>query len=202
MQGPACDLVLQQCASDDAGVEEQCTVQMLADGGYTTACTPVTAAQHLQKGHGCCPGAGGDPCDFGLECIGDPSASCDGGGPPPGRCTPHCCGGDAGDDYLCGASVPEGYPGHCNTLVVDSNGTPLYNACTYELACKPFQLQPCPAGLTCEIEDPTGTAGCDTIYIPERRPPSDARGQACVALNNCADGLVCLGSGGTTALAS
>ena len=189
VQGPACDLVLQNCPSVN-GVPQQCL--LAGDGALTTACTPVVATQHLVKGHGCCPGSNVLQCDQGLECIGDPNASCDGGGPPPGRCTPHCCGGDAGDDYLCGNSDPEGYPGHCDTVVVDGNGNPLYNACTYDLACKPFHIQSCPSGSVCEVVDTSGTAACDTIYLPNGgSPPTE--GQFCLALNNCADGLVCLG---------
>jgi hypothetical protein len=194
VQGPACDLVLQDCPKVDGGTQ-QCTTRGLADGGYTTECIPTTTSQHLQAGHGCC--LTGDPsknpCAFGLECIGDPNLPCD-GGVLPGRCTPHCCGGDAGDDYLCGASVPEGYPGHCNVQVVDSNGVPLFNACTYELGCKPFGLKPCPPNEVCEVVDTTGTSSCSTIYVPDGGP-APGEGEPCVALNNCQDGLVCLQTG-------
>jgi hypothetical protein len=190
VQGTACDLELQNCPATASGVPQQCL--LASDGALTTECTPVVDTQHLVRGHGCCPGSSVLQCDQGLECIGDPNAPCDGGGIPPGRCTPHCCGGDAGDDFLCGSSVPEGYPGHCDTLVVSGDGTPLYNACTYDIACKPFGLQPCPAGNVCEVVDTSGTASCDTIYLPNGgSPPTE--GQFCVALNNCADGLVCLG---------
>jgi hypothetical protein len=197
VQGPACDLVLQNCAPGDAG-PTQCFVATAADGGYTTACVDVAPSQHLVKGHGCCPASSALQCDQGLECIGDPNQPCDGGGPPPGRCTPHCCsGGDASDDFLCGSSVPEGYPGHCDTLVVNGSDQGLYYACTYDIPCEPFRLEPCPSGSTCEIVDPSGTAQCDTIYTTGGgAPPTE--GQPCVALNNCADGLVCLGPTGSS----
>jgi hypothetical protein len=190
IQGPACDLVTQNCAPTDAG-PMQCA--LAPDGAATTACIPVLPSQHLVKGHGCCPASADLQCDQGLECIGDPSIPCDAGGPPPGRCTPHCCsGGDASDDFLCGVSVPEGYPGHCDTLVVDGNDNGLYNACTYALPCEPFGLEPCPASNVCEVVDTAGTSQCDTIYNPNGGAPP-GEGAPCVALNNCADGLVCLG---------
>jgi hypothetical protein len=200
VQGPACDLVKQDCPSG-----KECLTRLL-DGGapdvidaspYTTACEAVTSSEHLGKGHGCCPSAAQKQCDPGLECIGDPNLPCStDGGVQPGRCTPHCCGIaiDGGDDSLCGAADPEGWQGHCDTTVVDGLGTPLYNACTYTRPCKPFGVQPCPGGFACEVQDPTGTSGCSVIYSVDGGPPP-TEGQTCVALNNCADGLVCLNTG-------
>jgi hypothetical protein len=195
--GPACDLVAQNCPPGDGGVPQQCLTQALSDGGYTTVCNPVTLSQHLEKGHDCCPSGDQNPCNVGLECVGNTAAPCDGGGVLPGRCTPHCCGGDAGDDSLCGTSVPEGYPGRCDVVVVDSTGTPLFNACTYELACKPFGLKACPPGQVCEVIDPSGTATCADIYVPDGGP-APGEGESCVALNNCQDGMVCLDNGDGT----
>jgi hypothetical protein len=198
VQGPACDLVLQNCPPTSAGGMQQCITQAAAGGGFTTACLPVQVSQHLQKGRACCPSADPtlNPCDFPLECIGDGTASCD-AGVLPGRCSPHCCGGDAGDDAVCGSSIPEGYPGHCDVTIVDPSGASLFNACTYELGCQPFQRKPCPVGELCQIIDPTGTATCAQPYTPDGGP-LPGEGQPCVALNNCQDGLACLDNGNNT----
>jgi hypothetical protein len=191
--GPACDLVLQDCPATGAGAPQECTV---ANGGppYKTACVAATSSEHLGKGHGCCASASDKQCDPGLECTGDPNAPCD-GGVATGRCSPHCCGSaiDGGDDYLCGQSDPEGYQGHCDTQVVDSTDTPLYGVCSYTRPCEPFGVKPCPSGGTCDFRDTTGSAGCDDIYSPDGGVPGE--GAPCYALNGCADGLACLGSG-------
>lgn len=186
VSGPACDLVLQDCPSG-----KECVVAQASDGGLTTACSAVTASQHLAKGHACCPGASDNPCDPGLECIGDQSASCD-GGTLPGRCSPHCCG-DAGDDSVCGASDPEGIAGHCD-LDVTIGDTPAFTTCTYDEVCKPFGIRPCSGNKICIVKDSSGTAGCYDPYNPDGGAPSK-EGQPCVAANACADGLICLGSG-------
>jgi hypothetical protein len=191
VQGPACDLVLQDCPTA-GGKPQECAVVQAADGGLTTACQLVEASQHLGKGHGCCPSTSSNPCGAGLECIGDQNASCD-AGVLPGRCSPHCCGGDAGDDSLCGASDPEGIAGHCD-LEISYGSAPVFTACSYDAVCKPFHISPCPSGSTCIIKDTSGTAGCYPIYNPDGGPAS-TEGQPCAAANSCADGLVCLGSG-------
>ena len=191
VQGPACDLVLQDCPNA-GGNPQECTVVQAADGGLTTGCTALGASQHLTKGHGCCPSAASNQCSAGLECIGDPNASCD-GGTQPGRCTPHCCGGDAGDDFLCGSSDPEGIAGHCD-LIISIGSTEAFTACSYDAVCKPFGIKGCPAGNTCIIKDTSGTAGCYPIYTPDGGSGA-TEGQPCPAANSCIDGLVCLGSG-------
>jgi hypothetical protein len=193
VQGPACDLVLQDCPATDAGVPQEC---LLAPGGppYTTQCVPVVVSEHLGKGHGCCVAAADKQCGPGLECIGDPNVPCDAGAT--GRCSPHCCGSaiDGGDDYLCGQSDPEGYVGHCDTQLVDQNDTVLYSVCSYTRPCEPFGIKPCPTGFTCDFRDTAGSAGCDDIYVPDGGAPP-VEGEPCFALNGCADGYACLGSG-------
>jgi hypothetical protein len=191
VQGPACDLVLQNCPAMN-GHAQECVVAQGAGGGLTTACDLVAASQHLSKGHGCCPGASGNQCGAGLECIGDMNAACD-GGVLPGRCSPHCCGGDAGDDFLCGASDPEGIAGHCD-LEISYGSTPAFTSCSYDDVCKPFHVKPCSANSTCIIKDTSGTAGCYPIYSPDGGAAAQ-EGQPCAAANSCADGLICLGSG-------
>jgi hypothetical protein len=185
VQGP-CDIVAQDCPSN-----QECVIAQAADGGITTACTNVSASQHLAKGHACCPSTSDNQCASGLECIGDQTASCD-GGVLPGRCTPHCCGGDAGDDSVCGQSTPEGIAGHCD-LEVSIGSTPAFTVCSYDEVCKPFHIKPCGPNQTCIIKDSSGTAGCYPTYNPDGGRASK-EGEPCMAANSCADGLVCLGS--------
>ena len=107
----SCDIVSQNCG---AGME--CIAVEDPDGGPSeiTVCSPTQPSEHLPAGHACCP-SGTNPCDPGLECIGN-ECSLDAAAPQTGRCSPHCClGPDGGDDTPCGVSVPEGYPGHCDS---------------------------------------------------------------------------------------
>jgi len=180
VQGPACDLVLQDCAEG-----KECVVQGTS-AGYVTACV-AAGTGNQPAGASCCPGRA-NQCAAGLECIG---AACAGDAGSTARCTPHCC---EGDDSVCGASVPEGFPGTCETLVYPSEDsgvgrTPLYRVCSYKPACKPFHVQSCGAGQTCLLQRDNTSYRCNDIV----QPPGKAVGQSCAYANHCADGLACLG---------
>jgi hypothetical protein len=196
INGPACDIVLQDCPAA-AGKAQECSVVAVGDGGFTTGCTPTTPSEHLMKGHACCPAlaaTGQNPCLPGLECSGDPRASCDGGALP-GRCAPRCCPGDGNDDAVCGAADPEGFAGHCG-LPVDLGGArDVYDLCAYEAVCRPFHLKPCPPGAACVVKDAVGTASCVASYTVDGGPPP-GEGQRCIVGRACADGLVCVAATG------
>jgi hypothetical protein len=185
--GP-CDIVSQNCPSG-----QECDLARASDGGFTTGCVMDQVTQHLPKGHSCCPSGSVNPCDPGLECIGntcDPDAAA----PQTGRCTPHCClGPDGGDNTPCGMSVPEGYPGHCDLNIGDPNNPTqtLYSVCTYAAGCEPLQVQPCTPGNTCLVSDMQGTASCVQIFNPDGGPGLGEH-QHCDFANECADGLMCL----------
>lgn len=174
VQGPACDLVLQDCA---AGSE--CIVVDSASGP-TTGCVPKGTG-NLPAGAKCCPDQE-NPCAGGLLCVGACS-----GGEQTGRCTPRCC---PGDDGICGSSS-EGYPGACELSIVDQ-GQPLYHVCAYKPACKPFKIQPCAAGQTCLLHTDNANYRCSGIS----NPPANPAGQPCSLGDECEDGLACLGPQG------
>lgn len=163
-----CDLVTQDCQ-----LGQECAFVNLADGGATTKCEPIGQGA-LVKGS-VCVASGSNPCVKGTTCIS-------------GRCAPACC---SGDDTPCGNSVPEGFTGECNLNVVDNASVKLYSACTYNAACKPFGVQPCPTDYTCLVKDQSGTATCSPIY----QVPGKAEGAACSAANDCKDGMMCLSAG-------
>ncbi len=163
----ACDIVAQNCSGNN-----EC-VQVLGDAGETTACLPAGNGA-IPKGGVCNPNGSSNPCVKGSSCIS-------------GRCAPACC---EGQDSLCGNSVPEGFTGACNLNVVDKNNQPLYRACTYNAACKPFHVQACPTDYTCLVSDQSGTASCSKIF----QPPGKTEGTACTAANDCQDGMMCLGN--------
>lgn len=181
VRGEACDLVLQDCPSG-----EECTVGRAGDGGYTTAC--VNAGKgNRPLGTACCPGQQ-NQCVPGLVCVGppcEPDASA-----PSGRCAPRCC---PGDDNICGVSYPEGVRGTCSLTIVvpgaGDAGTPLYTACTYSQACKPFGLQACPPDHTCLLQSDQESFRCQTVFSP----PGGQEGDPCTAANACSDGHACLG---------
>ncbi len=183
VQGPACDLVLQDCPSG-----QECKIQE-SDGGPdaapTTACV-AAASGGLGAGAACCPDQK-NACAAGLECVG--SAACSGGAPT-GRCTPHCC---PGDDAVCGKVASEDRVGFCERLVSQSNGTPLFYSCAYEPTCEPFRIKACPANEVCLIDTADMTTyGCHA----SPNPPGKGAGEACTYGNECADGLGCLGTSG------
>jgi hypothetical protein len=196
----SCDIVSQNC-----GANMECVAFADPDGGpgAITSCSPAQPSEHLPAGHSCCP-SGTNPCDPGLECIGnmcDPDAAA----PQTGRCTPHCClGPDGGNDTPCGMSVPEGYPGHCDLTIVDNANNPLYAVCSYSQNCKPLRVEPCPPGSACLVQDNSGTSTCTAIYNPGGDAGGIGPGQPCNSGNDCADGLECLGpamgDGGSTCL--
>ena len=163
-----CDPVSQNCSAGN-----ECVMVASADGGDTTKCEPVGSGA-LVKGS-TCTASGSNPCVKGTTCIS-------------GRCAPACC---TGDNTVCGNSVPEGFTGECNLNVVDKNANKLFSACTYNAACKPFGVQPCPTDYTCLVKDQSGTATCSTIF----NPPGLAEGATCSSANACKDGMMCLSVG-------
>ena len=182
-RGPACDLVLQNCAGG-----KECVVALGAGGGPTTACQdPGTGNRPL--GSTCCPGQQ-NQCVPGLECIGP---SCTDGGMPTARCTPHCC---PGEDSVCAQSVPEGFHGSCDLTIVedfpDAAGLPVFQACTYKGVCKPFHVQSCPPNYACLLQSDNVSFRCSEIYSLDggSGTPQDTR---CTIGNECQDGLECLG---------
>lgn len=179
VKGP-CDLVVQDCSSDENGRARECVIVRVGTGELTTQCVPAQPSQQLPIGRGCCPGSN-NPCLPGLSCVGEP---CVDGGPVTGRCTPACC---EDDHASCGQSDPEGIGGRCDlSLFVES--TEVYRVCSYRERCKPFGVEPCKQGQICIIEDKLGTAGCIASNNVEDRQP-------CTFANDCADGYMCTGSG-------
>jgi hypothetical protein len=174
----ACDIVLQDCPDQD-GVKQECVVRS-SGGSFVTRCVRVQPSQRLPMGWGCCPAAD-NPCLPGLTCVGAP---CVDGGPATARCTLACC---EGDHASCGQSHPEGIGGQCDVTLF-AGTTPLYGVCSYRERCKPFGIEPCRPGQTCLIEDEMGTAGCIVSGGAKNREP-------CRFANDCADGLVCDGTG-------
>jgi hypothetical protein len=174
----ACDIVLQDCPAGPNGAEE-CIVTSNA-GALTTACVPVQPSEQLPQGHACCPSTTANPCLPGLTCVGN---DCADGGPQTGRCTPACC---KGDDQACGKSDPEGISGACDVTLAIGN-TEVYDVCSYRERCKPFGVEPCTGGKGCVVEDTIGTASCTTTF-------GKALGESCQFLNDCADGLMCIGN--------
>jgi len=178
-----CDIVLQDCANDSKGQKQECVVTKNGSA-LQTVCTPVQASQQLPKGAACCPptqGSPDNPCLPGLSCGG---ADCTDGGPKTGRCAPACC---PGSDSICGTSVPEGIAGSCD-VTVTIDGEEAYSSCTYEERCKPFGLEKCPVSEAC-IVDLGSTAGSSTCVSSNGKQ----LGQPCTFLNDCADGLQCVG---------
>jgi len=181
VEGPACDLVLQDCPSGN-----ECIVQDAGAGSFTTGCVAAGTGS-LTAGAACCPGVE-NQCVHGMECVGPP---CTGGPVGTGTCTPRCC---EGDDSLCESS-PEGYPGVCEVQVFSPPGSgsprvPLYHVCSYKPGCKPFRIQPCAGSdQTCLLQKDLATYRCSEIL----QLPAKTNGQACKYANECADGLYCLG---------
>jgi hypothetical protein len=191
----ACDIVSQNC-----GANMECVSGIGPDGGNATQCSADQPSEHLDKGHACCPSTSGmNPCDPGLECIGNP-CSADAAAPQTGRCSPHCClGPDGGDNTPCGVSDPEGYPGRCDLQIVDNSGNPLYAVCDYSTNCKPLGVQPCASGYVCLVQDNSGTATCAAVFLPDGGNVGLPVGQPCIAGNECVEGAMCLGPGGDAA---
>jgi hypothetical protein len=163
-----CDLVSQNCQAGN-----ECVMVNSPDGGSSTECQPIGSGA-LVKGSTCVSG-NSNPCVKGTTCIS-------------GRCAPACC---FGDDSTCGNSVPEGFTGECNLNVVDKAANKLFSACTYNAACKPFGVQPCPTDYTCLVKDTSGTSACSTIF----NPPGLAEGASCGSANACKDGMMCISTG-------
>lgn len=178
VKGP-CDLVLQDCAPDKKGMKQECVVS----GTTTTQCVPVQVSQQLGIGRACCSNnPTGNPCLPGLTCVGPP---CVDGGPSTGRCSPACC---KGDDQSCGKSDPEGISGACD-VTLQSNNVELHDVCTYKERCKPFKQEPCKAGQACLV-DKSGGGSCFDLFGNGKN-----NRESCTFANECADGLVCAGSG-------
>jgi len=165
--GGNCDIVLQNCGSG-----KQCELAQATDGGLELDC--VSAGNGIfPEGKACNTTS---QCVGGLECI-------------EGRCARHCCNGD---DAVCSKSVPEGFAGKCNLNITDQQNSSIvyYSVCTYSQPCQPFQIQGCGGGLTCIIQDSSGTATCSDY------PNGDAglgEKATCSASNACNDGMGCYG---------
>jgi len=167
--GGECDIVQQNCASG-----KQCVLAQV-DGGYQTECV-ANGNGTLPEGTACDP-SGQVKCVSGLECIEK-------------RCARHCC---LGDDAVCAKSNPEGFAGKCDLNITDPNNSSLilYDVCTYNKPCAPFQIQGCGAGLTCIVSDSNGTADCSEY------PNGDAglaEKATCSSSNACNDGMGCYGA--------
>jgi hypothetical protein len=187
----SCDLVTQDCPSG-----KECVVVASASGNeLTTDCQPAGSG-NKPVGAKCCPDQA-NQCVAGLECVGAPCGNTDSGvGQITGRCTPHCCDGD---DTPCGASLPEGFKGTCDSQLVTDFGdasVAISNICTYKGVCTPFQIQPCPNNFACLLQGDGVSFRCSGIF----NPPGKDAGVACSAANDCADGMECLGpaDGGST----
>src|SRR5580693_3375642 len=87
ISGP-CDIVLQNCPNK-GGQKQECVSTGANSATTGTVCVATTATESLPVGRACCPAAS-NPCEPGLECIGN---NCSDGGPMTGRCSPHCCNG-------------------------------------------------------------------------------------------------------------
>jgi hypothetical protein len=187
VDSPECDIVLQNCPKRD-GAEQQCVGTLGANDEVTAACVPVRPSQVTPLGYECCFRDGEDTCGPGLECAG--GKACVDGGVNPGVCAPRCC---PGDDRPCGRD-PNGILGRCDLGIVRRQGDPpLYHVCTYDPKCQPFGIRPCPSGALCLPKDPSGTAECKNVFLPDGG--TGGEGERCNAANACADGLVCVGSG-------
>jgi hypothetical protein len=190
VNGPACDIVKQNCPSG-----KECVIIDAPDAalGVTTACEPTQASEHLPVGHVCCPNPAANPCDKGLTCIGSDCVADAGGG----TCSPACCaGGDGGvPSNNCGTS-PEGYLGQCDLSITEGSGSDvLYTACTYSQKCIPLDVAPCGKGYSCNVENDAGAADCIPINGPDGGGTGAPPGSSCVFANYCAPGLICAGSG-------
>jgi hypothetical protein len=181
VNGPACDIVLQNCPSG-----QECVVVNDPDSGLgaTTSCQPNQSSEHLPAGSACCPSSN-NPCKSGLTCVG---SSCvgDAGG---GQCTPACCPGDAGAIQANCGSSPVGYIGTCN--LTDTDGAVLYSTCIYASSCTVF-AQPCGDTYACTVQNKSGTSKCVQIYDPDGGPNGLPAGAPCSSGNSCEQGTQCI----------
>jgi hypothetical protein len=162
-----CDLVAQDCAGG-----KECVI-VPSDGGFAARCEDPSSGS-VPKGGVCSTTA---DCVAGGRCIMN-------------RCSPHCC--TLGDNTPCGVSVPEGFIGTCGINLKDQQTSiDLGLFCTFNAACKPYKIQPCPSDYTCLVEDMSGSAKCVQIYMT----PGKTVGQTCTAANDCQDGMMCVGGG-------
>jgi hypothetical protein len=191
VNGPACDIVKQNCPSG-----KECVILESADAalGVTTACEPTQTSEHLPVGHACCPNPSANPCDKGLTCIGANCVSDAGGG----TCSPACCpGGDGGmPSNNCGTS-PEGYLGQCD-LSITQGSDELFTACTYSQKCIPLDVAPCGTGYTCSVDNDAGAGDCIQINGPDGGTTGAPPGATCMFDNYCAAGLLCAGTSTTS----
>ncbi len=193
VNGPACDLVLQNC---QPGYE--CVVVNTADAalGATTACVMKQASEHLAAGSPCCPNAPTNACDPGMTCVG---TNCVDAAAPSGRCTPACCPSEGGPNTSNCGSSPEGYVGHCDLQLTNADGAVLYNVCTYENTCTALHVHPCATGYECLVSDNTGTSNCTIINGPGGSSTGAEAGATCQYANYCGDGMECITWGSSDA---
>jgi hypothetical protein len=185
VNGPACDIVLQNCPSG-----HECVVvnDPTAESGLgqITSCQPTQSSEHLPAGSACCPGPN-NSCNAGLTCVGSNCVGDAGGG----QCTPACCPGDGGTVQANCGSSPVGYIGTCNLDLTIADGSVLYTTCIYASSCTVF-AQPCGATYTCSVENKSGTSKCVQIYNPDGGPNGLPAGAGCSSANSCEQGTNCI----------
>jgi hypothetical protein len=190
VNGPACDLVKQNCKKG-----QECVLVSDPDAatGETTACRATQASENRPVGAACCPNNPTNQCDPGLTCIGDTCIGDAGSGGGGGQCAPACCPAtDSGPgSNNCGSSAA-GYIGQCNLQITGPSDQVLFTACTYESKCIPLGVVPCATGFECNVEGPSGTADCTTIFNPDGGTTGAPAGADCPFANSCDDGLACL----------
>jgi hypothetical protein len=189
VNGPACDVVLQNCPTG-----QECVIVNDSHAesglGLTTMCQDDQSSEHLPAGSPCCPQSPSNECKAGLTCQG---ANCEGdaGG---GRCTPACCPGDAGPiPANCGSS-PEGYIGICDLGITEADGAVIFDTCIYAATCTVF-VSPCGSGYTCIVEEKSGASKCVEIFGIDGGTTGVPAGGRCAAENACAANLECISFG-------
>jgi hypothetical protein len=192
VNGPACDIVKQNCPSG-----HECVVVLDKDAalGATTECVTDQATEVRGAGQLCCPNdPKGNECKPGMTCVG---YDCVGDASSGAVCAPACCppeDGGAGSDN-CGTN-PSGFPGQCD-LNLEYDGGDLYATCTYATKCIALDVAPCGKGYECIVNE-AGASNCDLII----GPPDAAsigigpEGQGCTHYS-CAQDLGCIGLEGS-----
>jgi len=193
VNGPACDIVKQNCPSG-----KECVVVLDKDAalGVTTTCLSDEPTEVRAAGQACCPNdPKGNECKPGLTCVG---YDCVGDAASGALCAPACCppedGGPGSDN--CGTS-PLGFPGTCD-LNLDYGDAALYMTCTYATKCIALGVAPCGKGYECVVDE-AGASNCDIIIGP---PDAASIGVGLGGNCNhysCEQGLGCILLGGTDA---
>jgi hypothetical protein len=198
VNGPACDIVRQNCPKG-----KECVLVDDPDAalGVSTACFSTTPTEHLAIGSFCCPPANenDNPCDPGMVCIGNPCIGDGGSGGGGGNCSPGCCAGlDGGmPSNNCGTN-PTGYKGQCDLNIINNESQVLYSACTYSAKCITLDVAPCGNGYECVVENEAGASECLFIIGPDGGSVGVPAGGNC-SMYDCAPNLGCIVLGSTGA---